>query len=66
MMKFFSVSPRHVMLSGMIAQVILGLGNGYVTNYLLHLLLRCSVAATCSMMCIGIMIGKIFMIISTK
>jgi hypothetical protein len=48
------------MLSGMIGQVILGLGNGIVTNYLLHLLLRCSVAATCSLMMIGIMVGEKF------
>lgn len=46
------------MVIGMIAQIFLGPLTGYAPNYELHLLFRCSAAATCSMMCIGIMIGK--------
>jgi hypothetical protein len=46
------------MLIGMIAQIFLGIATGYAPNYGLHLFFRCSVAATCSLMCIGIMIGE--------
>ncbi|CRL07715.1 CLUMA_CG020669, isoform A [Clunio marinus] len=49
-------SPRETMLVGMISQIPLGLATGYAPNYILHLIFRCSVAATCSLMCIGIMI----------
>ncbi|KAG4079449.1 hypothetical protein HA402_005146 [Bradysia odoriphaga] len=51
-----SISPRRVMVIGMIAQIFLGPLTGFAPNYELHLLFRCSAAATCSMMCIGIMI----------
>lgn len=54
------------MLIGMIAQIFLGPMTGYAPIYELHLLFRCSVAATCSMMCIGIMIGKIDCITISK
>ncbi|KAJ6649208.1 Organic cation transporter protein [Pseudolycoriella hygida] len=54
MLKRFS--PRRVMLVGMIAQLFLGPITGFAPTYELHLFFRCSVAATCSMMCIGIMI----------
>lgn len=50
------ISPRRVMVIGMIAQIFLGPLTGFAPNYELHLLFRCSAAATCSMMCIGIMI----------
>lgn len=46
------------MLIGMISQIFLGLATGLAPTYELHLFFRCSVAATCSLMCIGIMIGK--------
>lgn len=54
----YRVSPRRVMLIGMISQIFLGPLTGYAPTYELHLLFRWSAAATCSMMCIGIMIGK--------
>lgn len=47
------------MLAGMTSQILLGIATGYSETYELHLLYRCSVAATCSMMCIGIMIGEV-------
>ena len=52
-------SPRQTMLVGMVSQIFLGLATGYAPTYELHILFRCSVAASCSLMCIGIMIGKI-------
>lgn len=47
------------MLIGMVAQIFLGPMTGFAPVYELHLLFRCAAAATCSMMCIGIMIGRI-------
>lgn len=41
------------MLIGMIAQIVLGLATGYAPNFLLHIIFRAAVAATCSLMCIG-------------
>lgn len=52
------ISPRRTMLVGMVTQIFLGLATGYAPTYELHLIFRCSVAATCSLMCIGIMIGR--------
>lgn len=49
------ISPRRIMLIGMILQIVLGILTGYAPTYELHLLFRCSVAGTCSMMCIGLM-----------
>lgn len=46
------------MLVGMISQLVLGIATGYAPTYGLHLFFRCAVAATCSLMCIGIMIRK--------
>jgi hypothetical protein len=46
------------MLVGMITQIFLGIATGYAPTYELHIFFRCSVAATCSLMCIGIMIGE--------
>lgn len=46
------------MLIGMITQIVAGIATGYAPIYELHLFFRCSVAATCSMMCCGIMIGR--------
>lgn len=53
-----TISPRRTMLVGMITQIFLGLATGYAPTYELHLIFRCSVAATCSLMCIGITIGR--------
>lgn len=47
------------MLIGMITQIFIGSMTGYAPTYELHLFFRCSAAATCSMMCIGIMIGRV-------
>lgn len=44
------------MLVGIISQIFFGIATGYAPTYELHLFFRCSVAATCSLMCIGIMI----------
>lgn len=44
------------MLIGMISQIFFGIATGYAPTYLLHILYRCAVAATCSLQCIGIMI----------
>ena len=41
------------MLIGMISQIALGLATGFAPNYLLHIIFRAAVAATCSLMCIG-------------
>lgn len=49
------------MLVGMVSQILLGLATGYAPTFELHLFFRCSVAATCSLMCIGIMIGDFFL-----
>lgn len=43
------------MLVGMITQIIFGLATGYAPTYLLHIIFRAAVAATCSLMCIGIL-----------
>lgn len=43
------------MLVGMITQIIFGLATGYAPTYLLHIIFRAAVAATCSLMCIGVM-----------
>lgn len=43
------------MLAGMISQIFLGLATGYSPTYLLHIIFRAAVAATCSLQCIGIM-----------
>lgn len=51
----FSISPRRTMLAGMISQIFLGIATGYAPTYLLHIIFRCAVAATCSLQCIGIM-----------
>ena len=53
------------MLVGMVTQIFLGLATGYAPTYELHLIFRCSVAATCSLMCIGIMIGLRTQLIQT-
>lgn len=53
-----SISPRQTMLVGMISQIFLGIATGYAPNYGLHIFFRAGVAATCSLMCIGIMIGN--------
>ncbi|KAJ6649670.1 Organic cation transporter-like protein [Pseudolycoriella hygida] len=50
------VSPRRIMLSGMVAQIFLGPLTGYAPTYELHLFFRFGAAVTCSMMCIGIVI----------
>lgn len=53
-MIYFRKSPREVMLIGMITQILLGLATGFAPTYETHIFFRCSVAATCSLMCIGI------------
>lgn len=45
-----SVSPRHVMLTGMVVQMFCGNAAGLVRVYELHVLFRCLSASTCAMM----------------
>lgn len=47
------MSPKKTMLIGMISQIVLGVATGYSPNFLLHIIFRAAVAATCSLMCIG-------------
>lgn len=44
------------MLVGMILQILFGLATGFAPTYELHIIFRAMVAATCSLMCSGIMI----------
>lgn len=43
------------MLIGMVCQIFMGLATGFASTYELHIVFRAGVAATCSLMCIGIM-----------
>lgn len=47
---FISVSPRHVMLTGMVVQMFCGNAAGLVRVYELHVLFRCLSASTCALM----------------
>lgn len=49
-MKYFSISPRVLMVRGMIVQIIVGCLTGLVSNYVLHMALRCLASICCAQM----------------
>lgn len=54
-----SISPRYLMLIGMITQIILGCSTGLVDNYNLHMFFRYLAAVCCALMYTpGLMICK--------
>ncbi|KAJ6623912.1 Organic cation transporter-like protein, partial [Pseudolycoriella hygida] len=44
------ISPRYIMLTGMIMQIICGNATGMVKTYELHVIFRCLTASTCALM----------------
>lgn len=46
----FSISPRRVMLIGMLAQIFCGNVTGWVNSYGLHVFFRCLSAVSCAQM----------------
>lgn len=44
------ISPKNVMLIGMVAQIACGVLTGYIPDFSLHCFFRCSSAVCCALM----------------